>query len=73
MTVKGGGILNRKEGKVNDSPHESFHPSIVSVKSKNHRPWRFSHALHPVAFSLVYTFFTIIYYLAGGTNYYFKS
>ena len=37
------------------------------------RPWRFSHALHPLVFSITYAFFTLIYYSAGGTNYYFDT
>ena len=37
------------------------------------RPWRLSHALHPLVFSITYAFFTLIYYSAGGTNYYFDT
>jgi len=34
------------------------------------RPWRLLHAVHPILFGGVFGLFSVIFYLAGGTNYY---
>jgi len=36
------------------------------------RPWRMLHAIHPIIFGGVFGVFSFIYFLAGGTNYYFE-
>jgi len=36
------------------------------------RPWRMVHAIHPIIFGGVFGIFSFIYFLAGGTNYYFE-
>jgi len=36
------------------------------------RPWRMLHAIHPIIFAGVFGVFSFIYFLAGGTNYYFE-
>lgn len=36
------------------------------------RPWRMLHAIHALIFGGVFGIFSFIYFLAGGTNYYFE-
>ena len=36
------------------------------------RPWRLTHVLHPVLFGGLFGAFSLIYFLCGGTNYYFE-
>jgi len=36
------------------------------------RPWRILHAIHALIFGGVFGIFSFIYFLAGGTNYYFE-
>lgn len=36
------------------------------------RPWRLVHALHPVMFGAVFGVFSLVYHLAGGTNYFYE-
>jgi len=36
------------------------------------RPWRMMHAIHAIIFGGVFGIFSFVYFLAGGTNYYFE-
>jgi len=36
------------------------------------RPWRMIHAIHAIIFGGVFGIFSFLYFLAGGTNYYFE-
>ena len=38
----------------------------------SNRPWRLLHAIHPIIFGGVFGIFSFVYFLAGGTNYYFE-
>lgn len=39
-----------------------------SVWNLSCRPWKFKHTLHPLAYSIAYALFTLIYFIMGGTN-----
>ena len=36
------------------------------------RPWRLLHVFHSIVFAGVFVIFSLIYFLVGGTNYYFE-
>jgi len=36
------------------------------------RPWRLVHAIHPIMFGGVFGIFSFVYFLVGGTNYYYE-
>jgi len=45
--------------------------NVVDIFISN-RPWRLLHFVHPIIFGGIFGIFSVIYFLAGGTNYYFE-
>ena len=56
----------------NFSGHGLIAASCLIDVAVSDRPWRIVHVLHPVLFSACFGAFSLVYFLCGGTNYYFE-